>query len=1389
MKKNLFKFLVLAVLATFVTFTACKDYDDDINKLEGQISNLKTELPAKMDAVKTELTAAIDAKIKTVTDEITALKSKLAELEKNSATQADLDAVKKEILEKTVAKDVYEAFVKKVEKELADLKADLAKAATKEELEAYKVEVTGKFAEMQGKVDALDVRVTSLETALAQLKTLHEKDVNTLIQKIADLKAELDPRITTLESILKVKDGKSEVIDDIYAKLADQLAKIEANATEIAAVKADLAEKYAELVAADEELQRQISQNATDIAAIKGRLDTVEDAIDKLKDRMDKAETAIQLNISNILTLSRQLKGLTFIPTRGLPAEKTMKLYYFAGDYSANHIIMYRVNPSNAKLGRDFTVESLNYQVTTRSASDGVADGSELVSVQINGEVTQEGDIIYVPVHVQGPEACEVYGNHDWWCNQFYTLCASCGDWASLSPENFPPYVVKTVEDPEVDYGCSWEGGPMIARTSTNGEGQEFNHNKGLSLVITALTNSVEDKTKPTKVYVKSSEMVNTQLIPTQIKLAESKGKGNEIVDENLTARLLRFTLEDAAEWANMNENTLPNDNKNWNVLAWSGNQGEGGVWTPGKIDLNKYVSSFFYPQDGGDLSRRNTMPYDPHRYLWKEFGKSFGEPYTDKPHYARPVYEFEQMIYEDTNHNIVIGPQGGEGVTHSYASIEGSMLTVFNTPEAIQGVRNKKLIIQVTQVNSECDERQPVGYLVIKYTDSPEGIWPDANYTIDLAGFPYYHKECNQAINGARVIPMNYTDGDQGTTFTHKNALLELFTADRFMSPINAPASYGLSGQINPGDVNVILAGNLQLNGIGEHNMGNIYNIQRRDASVVPGSVKFKAADYNHVNDAENEADTGVTAEDAFRHVMIRYEYANHSYIVYVDDHAPAGDYEITYLLENKENNTQHGNRLFLTFKFKVALREITVEHDKNTVNWQEDNKTIRVQHTRIHNTIVPDDDADFSLFRSDEGYRVDLKQAFILKDGTVDMATQTLPAVGGVNAGNVPGYRPKFEFIQDAKIKAAGFTYVRDDDNYLTRIELNGQLAARIENDPADRFNYLYITYSKEGDLLYNYLMQDMLSNNDLTKHNVWTKWGKTELTLKDDMERLLPVRMVTDINANCAGEDYLFPNGNYYYIDDFNIKFERALRWAFTTVELTDDQHIQAFVFDFETKAVNAQDESKSVYRGLFDHAYYGANPPAGQVDHGYGNLVHPRWNNLQLFTPWTFTNPFAQAIFYGVETRTGYISSQKFPPMMFTDPNPHHLTIANPLGIGGVNIDGDYTGLDYTKVQVSTDGGNTWKPADQDYFVLAHGRRYFNVITVTGPITGKVYRAAIWQGDQTAITSPIYFRVPVVNQSAINNGLAPEGDTNNYWMTFRKGFAKVKGYAVFKINPRQ
>ena len=59
-KKFLFKVFLFTVFATFVTFTACKDYDDDISHLESEISTLNG-MSADLTAIRADISAAQSA--------------------------------------------------------------------------------------------------------------------------------------------------------------------------------------------------------------------------------------------------------------------------------------------------------------------------------------------------------------------------------------------------------------------------------------------------------------------------------------------------------------------------------------------------------------------------------------------------------------------------------------------------------------------------------------------------------------------------------------------------------------------------------------------------------------------------------------------------------------------------------------------------------------------------------------------------------------------------------------------------------------------------------------------------------------------------------------------------------------------------------------------------------------------------------------------------------------------------------------------------------------------------------------------------------------------------------------------------------------------------------
>ena len=360
MKKSyFFKFFVIAVIAAFVTITSCKDYDDDINKLNTALDALKTEAVAKSEltALQTQLQASISA----VQTDLTAAKARLTTLETNGATKAQLDAAKAEILAATVKLDTYNAFKASVDADILKLKADVAKAATKEELTA--------------------------------LQTLHNSS-------LAALKLELGAQIANLEAVLK--------------------ADILANKTEIAAVKADLQAKYDELSAEIETLKTDLANVTANLAALDQRVTAVRQEMATAIADLSEELQGLIFDVYN--SLDKRVTALTFIPdytsedgtpqiiVRGITEWEGPK-YRPAGTpktdvyweeiledgtiYKGITILRYNVSPSNASMS-DFEIANLLNKTTLVRSLDTKSD-----YVVLSGDASYENGVLSVPVAVE----------------------------------------------------------------------------------------------------------------------------------------------------------------------------------------------------------------------------------------------------------------------------------------------------------------------------------------------------------------------------------------------------------------------------------------------------------------------------------------------------------------------------------------------------------------------------------------------------------------------------------------------------------------------------------------------------------------------------------------------------------------------------------------------------------------------------------------------------------------------------------------------------------------------------------------------------------------------------------------------------------------------------
>lgn len=309
--KSITKVFAVVMALSFVTFTGCKSYDQDIDALNTDLASLKTELTTLNNATK----SALETQIAALNTEITALKGRVTTLEQTGATDAEvaaaIAAAKTEIMSKVVTLEAFNAYKATVTADLAALTTKVNAAATKAELAALQTAIDAKFVTIEGTLTALGAKVTALEGSVGDLnnklnllgtkvddaiKRLDAKD-----KEIADLLATVNARLAIVEGILNVKDGKSLVIEDIKTQLADQLAKINANTAAIAKLITDLnavdarlkalealniAKRLGDLEAKDIVLQAQIDAIKLEIQALKDKNAAQDLRMDGLESRI-----------------------------------------------------------------------------------------------------------------------------------------------------------------------------------------------------------------------------------------------------------------------------------------------------------------------------------------------------------------------------------------------------------------------------------------------------------------------------------------------------------------------------------------------------------------------------------------------------------------------------------------------------------------------------------------------------------------------------------------------------------------------------------------------------------------------------------------------------------------------------------------------------------------------------------------------------------------------------------------------------------------------------------------------------------------------------------------------------------------------------------------------
>lgn len=279
------------LIAPATTFVGCADYDDDIENLQGQITNNATTL----DQLTKE-------KIKNVETEIESLKAA------NKQLQEALDKAKSE------GTDADAATLAAAQKLVEDAQAQLQAA-----LDAVNGDITGingKISDLDARLLAQDGRLKSVESLLAadgkltlainDAQALAEKAYNLAEQTAATAEANkqaIKDAAANLKSIKESLEGQintlSEKVNDLSKELAKQNADITA---QINSLKSQLSDA-----------NEGISANGDKINKNKQKIDEIVGQLTELQNQVAKNKLAVETLESNYLSKAEGIKLNTSI--------------------------------------------------------------------------------------------------------------------------------------------------------------------------------------------------------------------------------------------------------------------------------------------------------------------------------------------------------------------------------------------------------------------------------------------------------------------------------------------------------------------------------------------------------------------------------------------------------------------------------------------------------------------------------------------------------------------------------------------------------------------------------------------------------------------------------------------------------------------------------------------------------------------------------------------------------------------------------------------------------------------------------------------------------------------------------------------------------------------
>ena len=347
MKRKYLSALLMGTLtvASMSTFTSCKDYDDDISNLQGQIDKLATadELAAKVSELQSLISSnksdisSLQSELakKTTLDEVKAVLANYAEKKYVDDAVATLDAaVKAQGGDITALQAAVKAAQDAADKAAADAKAaneeilkTLETLATKAEVEEVKAAAKAANDAIEAlKANDIKTLQTKQNEILESLKTYAKQEsldkvaakaeaLQTALDKKADTEAltkaekDLNDAIAAVTTTAGKNAAAIEGLATTVQNAKDALALAQANQTKLAEVVESLKDSSKEgtVAAAIKAIQAQIGTPDNKLGSLDSRLALIESVLNGVKD--DDTKLGLATKVTNIETQLQNIIG------------------------------------------------------------------------------------------------------------------------------------------------------------------------------------------------------------------------------------------------------------------------------------------------------------------------------------------------------------------------------------------------------------------------------------------------------------------------------------------------------------------------------------------------------------------------------------------------------------------------------------------------------------------------------------------------------------------------------------------------------------------------------------------------------------------------------------------------------------------------------------------------------------------------------------------------------------------------------------------------------------------------------------------------------------------------------------------------------------------------